>query len=137
MVLSNFVEFYYVIQESADPIIVFSRTAVISLLFFYCMRHLFIGDLFRTVKKMDKDLNKSIRKNFFKKSYVGWIFFIIGLAIFEIMSFRANWLLQYLSFYVWTVIGILIFFIGIYFHLYTFTKVIIDVVRKRLDIEKN
>jgi len=137
MNIAQFVEFYYVIQNSDDPIVIFSKIVIISLLLFFCLRHLLIGNLFRMVKKLDRDLNKSVRKNFFRQSWVGWLFFLLGLTIFEVLAFQANWLLPYLSFYVWVVIGILLFFVGIYFHLYVFTRIIMEVIRKRIDIEKN
>lgn len=137
MILTQLEEFYYLIQNSVDPIVIIAKTAVISLLLFYSLRHLFIGNLFRMVKKLDKDLNKSVRKNFFRQSWIGWIFFLIGLAILEILSLQANWLIAYMNFYVWVVIVLLLFFIGIYFHLYVFTRVIIKVIQKRIDMGKN
>ena len=137
MILTQLEEFYYLIQNSVDPIVIIAKTAVISLLLFYSLRHLFIGNLFRMVKKLDKDLNKSVRKNFFRQSWIGWIFFLMGLAILEILFLQANWLIPYMNFYVWVVIVLLLFFIGIYFHLYVFTRVIIKVIQKRIDMGKN
>ena len=137
MILTQLEEFYYLIQNSVDPIVIIAKTAVISLLLFYSLRHLFIGNLFRMVKKLDKDLNKSVRKNFFRQSWIGWIFFLMGLAILEILFLRANWVIPYMNFYVWVVIVLLLFFRGIYFHLYVFTRVIIKVIQKRIDMGKN
>ena len=109
MILTQLEEFYYLIQNSVDPIVIIAKTAVISLLLFYSLRHLFIGNLFRMVKKLDKDLNKSVRKNFFRQSWIGWIFFLMGLAILEILFLRANWVIPYMNFYVWVVIVLLLF----------------------------
>ena len=136
MFLSNVQEIYTVIQQSTDPLVVFSKIGIIILLFFLFFRHLLIGIFFRMVKKIDREVNKSVRRFYFKHSWIGWSIFLVSVIVAEILALNGSLLTQYMNFSAWVILIILLMCLSVYYHLYYLTIALISIVKQRVEIEK-
>ncbi|MBU1862572.1 MAG: hypothetical protein KKH94_02775 [Candidatus Omnitrophica bacterium] len=137
MVISRLQELYAYIQNSNDPLIVFAKIALVSLVIFSGLRYVMIGNLFRMIKQVGREVNKSVRRQYFRHSWVGWLFFILGVAVVELLVFRGDFLISFMNFDMWICIATLLFFISIFYHLYFFTESLITIFKQRMEIEKN
>ena len=136
MFFSNVEEIYTVIQQSTDPLVVFSKTGIIVLLFYLLFRHLLIGIFFRMVKKIDREVNKSVRRYYFKQSWVGWSIFAISFSIAEILALNGSLLTRYMNFSAWVILILLLMCLSVYYHLYYLTTALIHSIKQRVEIEK-
>lgn len=125
------------IHTSTDPVIVFSKNAIIFLLLFLAIRYLLTGYLFRSAKKIDKQLNKTLRRYYFHHSWVGWIFFLIALTVYEMLLFKGELLFAYASFESWILIIGLLVILAIFSHVYFFTRELLNLLKQRVEIESN
>ena len=137
MDLSHIIQYLEYIQNSNEPVIFFSKTTIIFILLFLLLRHLFVGGLYRQCSKIDREIHKAVRKEYFHFCWIGWILFLIGLSLFHLLIFRNAMLVQYLRFDLWLCVIIFFFLSGIYFLLYFFTRGVLIVFKQRIDIEKN
>jgi formate hydrogenlyase subunit 3/multisubunit Na+/H+ antiporter MnhD subunit len=137
MSITQIKDFLLFIQDSTDPAIYFSKTTIIFLLLFLCVRHLLIGNVFRMSHRMDRDTHKLIRKEYLKTAWMGWVLSLIGLGIFHLLSFYGPFMLKFLSFEEWLVILSVLILLAILNHLFYFTRAILTVFHKRIEIEKN
>ena len=137
MALQRIIDYYVLIQESTDPLIIFSKTSILTLLIYFFFRYLLIGSIFKMLKKLDRDLNKSVLRNYSSYAWVGWLFFFIGLIIMNILSLNGTIILHFLGFVEWCLVIALSFFLSVYAHLYVLTKAIIVAFQHRHEIEKS
>jgi hypothetical protein len=96
-----------------------------------------IGNLFRRSAKIDKESHKLIRGEYFRRCWIGWLFLIVAIALFHILTLKPLWLMRFFDFNTWILVIFLFLFGGIYYHLYFFTRGILEIYAKRIEIEKN
>ena len=69
-----------------------SSWALLSILYLLAglfVRSWFIGPLFSSLKELERPISKNLRGQYLKKSLLGWIFFLLPLALFLLLG-RGN-----------------------------------------------
>lgn len=130
-------EMIRILDASDDPILVFSKLTILFILSFLAVRHLLIGTLFRRCARIDKDSSKAIRKEYASWAWIGWLLCVLGIGLFHLVRLFPDLLLEYVSFESWFLIVCLCMFAGIFYHLFFFTRGVILIFTKRIEIEKN
>ena len=130
-------KYFNLVRSSSDPIIVFGRTALITLIMFILVRYLIMGDLFRSLRQIDREANRSIRKHYKNNIWVVWLFFMAGLLIIEVLTIKPMWIVKFFSFEYWFILAVNILFAGLFAQLYIFCRSAINYIKQKKEIENN
>jgi len=64
------------------------------------------------------------------------MFFVLGVGVFQLLFFNGELMLSLMTFDAWLMGILFLFFLGIFYHLYFFTRAIMIIVGKKCRIEK-
>lgn len=113
-----------------------SIVALVWLVVMLIVRHLLLRHIFIQMKKVNKDIREQVQKNYLSRSLLGWLLFILGIALGTLICLNPGFTSKYLNLFQLQVVCVAILGLSVFAHTHAYTDAMLVVLTERFGVEK-
>jgi hypothetical protein len=101
-----------------------------------CIRHLALRNIFIKMKQMPLDLRKRIEKDYEKRSLVGWLLFLIAMALVGVLWSLPQKLVAYSAIATWQLAVLFILGASFFSHTRAYLHALFNFIQEKIGSER-